>query len=155
MRAVDVPGPSVRCSARQARTPEYSLLAMLAFVGVVVAELDYFKSGIFRTAQYWSTAPCGAPMLGAPADRALSRVSRAMISRLYPCAHVTGSCLWCIASSLAKSPPPRATRGTWDVGVVSRCRLCLTPKPPIITQTVGAGERSCIACAELVRIDSG
>jgi polyisoprenyl-teichoic acid--peptidoglycan teichoic acid transferase len=38
---------------------------------------------------------------------------------------------------------------------VSRCRLCLTPKPPIIAEDVGAGERSCIAGAELVRIDSG
>jgi polyisoprenyl-teichoic acid--peptidoglycan teichoic acid transferase len=38
---------------------------------------------------------------------------------------------------------------------VSRCRLCLTPKPPIITEDVGAGQLSCIAGAELVRIDSG
>jgi polyisoprenyl-teichoic acid--peptidoglycan teichoic acid transferase len=38
---------------------------------------------------------------------------------------------------------------------VSRCRLCLTPKPPIIAETVGPSELSCIAGAELVRIDSG
>jgi lycopene cyclase domain-containing protein len=33
--------------------PEYTLLTALAVVAVVVAELAYFKSGIFTTAQYW------------------------------------------------------------------------------------------------------
>jgi lycopene cyclase domain-containing protein len=33
--------------------PEYTLLTVLALVVVVVAELIYFKSGIFTTAQYW------------------------------------------------------------------------------------------------------
>jgi uncharacterized YccA/Bax inhibitor family protein len=33
--------------------PEYTLLTVLAVVGVVVAELVYFRSGIIRTAQYW------------------------------------------------------------------------------------------------------
>jgi hypothetical protein len=32
--------------------PEYTLLTALAVVGVVVAELVYFRSAIFRTAQY-------------------------------------------------------------------------------------------------------
>ena len=35
--------------------PEYTLLTLLAIVGVVAAELIYFKSGIFATAQYWWT----------------------------------------------------------------------------------------------------
>jgi lycopene cyclase domain-containing protein len=35
--------------------PEYTLLTVLAVVAVVAAELIYFKSGIFRTAQYWWT----------------------------------------------------------------------------------------------------
>jgi lycopene cyclase domain-containing protein len=33
--------------------PEYTLLTALAVIAVVVAELAYFKSGIFTTAQYW------------------------------------------------------------------------------------------------------
>jgi lycopene cyclase domain-containing protein len=33
--------------------PEYTVLTALAVVAVIVAELVYFKSGIFRTAQYW------------------------------------------------------------------------------------------------------
>jgi lycopene cyclase domain-containing protein len=33
--------------------PEYTLLTALAVLAVVVAELGYFKSGIFTTAQYW------------------------------------------------------------------------------------------------------
>jgi lycopene cyclase domain-containing protein len=33
--------------------PEYTLLTGLAVVAVVIAELVYFKSGIFTTAQYW------------------------------------------------------------------------------------------------------
>jgi lycopene cyclase domain-containing protein len=33
--------------------PEYTVLTVLAVVAVVVAELVYFKTGIFRTAQYW------------------------------------------------------------------------------------------------------
>ena len=35
-------------------TPEYTLLTLLAIVGVVVIELAWFRTGIFRTAQYWS-----------------------------------------------------------------------------------------------------
>ena len=35
--------------------PEYTLLTLLAIVAVVAAELIYFKSGIFVTAQYWWT----------------------------------------------------------------------------------------------------
>ena len=35
--------------------PEYTLLTLLAIVAVVAAELIYFKSGIFATAQYWWT----------------------------------------------------------------------------------------------------
>ena len=35
--------------------PEYTLLTVLAVVAVIVAELIYFKTGIFRTAQYWWT----------------------------------------------------------------------------------------------------
>jgi lycopene cyclase domain-containing protein len=35
--------------------PEYTLLTLLAVVAVVAAELIYFKSGIFATAQYWWT----------------------------------------------------------------------------------------------------
>jgi lycopene cyclase domain-containing protein len=35
--------------------PEYTLLTVLAVVVVVAAELIYFKTGIFRTAQYWWT----------------------------------------------------------------------------------------------------
>ena len=33
--------------------PEYTVLTALAVLAVIVAELVYFKSGIFRTAQYW------------------------------------------------------------------------------------------------------
>jgi len=33
--------------------PEYTVLTVCAVVGVVAAELIYFRSGIFRTAQYW------------------------------------------------------------------------------------------------------
>ena len=33
--------------------PEYTVLTVLAVVAVVVAELVYFKTGIFATAQYW------------------------------------------------------------------------------------------------------
>jgi hypothetical protein len=33
--------------------PEYTLLTVLAVLAVVVAELVYFRSGIFRTTQYW------------------------------------------------------------------------------------------------------
>ena len=33
--------------------PEYTVLTVCAVLAVVVAELIYFKSGIFRTAQYW------------------------------------------------------------------------------------------------------
>jgi lycopene cyclase domain-containing protein len=35
--------------------PEYTLLTVVAVVAVVAAELVYFKSGIFSTAQYWWT----------------------------------------------------------------------------------------------------
>jgi lycopene cyclase domain-containing protein len=35
--------------------PEYTLLTVLAVAAVVAAELIYFKTGIFRTAQYWWT----------------------------------------------------------------------------------------------------
>ena len=35
--------------------PEYTVLTVVAVVAVVVAELIYFKSGIFTTAQYWLT----------------------------------------------------------------------------------------------------
>ena len=33
--------------------PEYTVLTVFAVVLVVVAELVYFKTGIFSTAQYW------------------------------------------------------------------------------------------------------
>src|SRR5215216_373341 len=33
--------------------PEYTLLTAIVVVAVVIAELAYFKSGIFTTAQYW------------------------------------------------------------------------------------------------------
>lgn len=33
--------------------PEYTVLTVLAVVAVVVAELIYFRTGIFTTAQYW------------------------------------------------------------------------------------------------------
>jgi lycopene cyclase domain-containing protein len=33
--------------------PEYTILTACAVVAVVLAELVYFKSGIFTTAQYW------------------------------------------------------------------------------------------------------
>ena len=33
--------------------PEYTVLTAVAIVAVVVAELVYFKTGIFATAQYW------------------------------------------------------------------------------------------------------
>jgi lycopene cyclase domain-containing protein len=33
--------------------PEYTLITALAVVAVVVAELAYFRSGIFASAQYW------------------------------------------------------------------------------------------------------
>lgn len=35
------------------RVPEYPLLTAIAVVLVVVAELAWFRTGIFRTAQYW------------------------------------------------------------------------------------------------------
>ncbi len=35
--------------------PEYTLLTVLAVLAVIAAELIYFKTGIFRTAQYWWT----------------------------------------------------------------------------------------------------
>jgi lycopene cyclase domain-containing protein len=40
-------------SARRVRVPEYTVLTGCAVVAVVLAELLYFKSGIFTTAQYW------------------------------------------------------------------------------------------------------
>lgn len=40
-------------STRQAPVPEYTVLTGCAVLAVVVAELVYFRSGIFRTAQYW------------------------------------------------------------------------------------------------------
>ena len=39
--------------ARGIRVPEYTVLTVVAVVAVVVAELIYFKTGIFTTAQYW------------------------------------------------------------------------------------------------------
>lgn len=33
--------------------PEYPLFTVVAVVAVVVAELAWFRTGIFRTAQYW------------------------------------------------------------------------------------------------------
>jgi lycopene cyclase domain-containing protein len=35
------------------RVPEYTVLTLLAVVAVVAAELIYFRTGIFTTAQYW------------------------------------------------------------------------------------------------------
>jgi lycopene cyclase domain-containing protein len=35
--------------------PEYTVITCFAVVAVVAAELLYFKSGIFTTAQYWWT----------------------------------------------------------------------------------------------------
>ena len=33
--------------------PEYTVLTVCAVLAVIVAELVYFRSGIFRSAQYW------------------------------------------------------------------------------------------------------
>ena len=33
--------------------PEYPLMTVLAIVLVVVAELAWFRTGVFKTAQYW------------------------------------------------------------------------------------------------------
>ena len=33
--------------------PEYTVLTVFAVIAVVVAELVYFRTGIFTTAQYW------------------------------------------------------------------------------------------------------
>lgn len=33
--------------------PEYTMLAVLAVVAVVVVELRWLRTGVFRTAQYW------------------------------------------------------------------------------------------------------
>jgi lycopene cyclase domain-containing protein len=41
--------------AKQIRMPEYTVLTVVAVVAVIAAELVYFKSGIFGTAQYWWT----------------------------------------------------------------------------------------------------
>ena len=38
---------------RAIRVPEYTVLTVVAVLAVVVAELVYFKTGIFTTAQYW------------------------------------------------------------------------------------------------------
>ena len=35
------------------RVPEYPLMTILAIVLVVVAELVWLRTGVFRTAQYW------------------------------------------------------------------------------------------------------
>lgn len=35
--------------------PEYTLLTAIAVLAVVVVELVWFRTGIFRTAQYWIT----------------------------------------------------------------------------------------------------
>jgi lycopene cyclase domain-containing protein len=35
--------------------PEYTVITGFAMVAVIAAELIYFKSGIFKTAQYWWT----------------------------------------------------------------------------------------------------
>lgn len=35
--------------------PEYTLLTVLAVVAVVVLELTWWRTGVFRTAQYWIT----------------------------------------------------------------------------------------------------
>jgi lycopene cyclase domain-containing protein len=35
--------------------PEYTVITVFAVVAVVALELLYFKSGIFKTAQYWWT----------------------------------------------------------------------------------------------------
>ena len=43
----------ITTSARRAPMPEYTVLTGCAVVAVVVAELVCFRSGIFRTAQYW------------------------------------------------------------------------------------------------------
>ncbi len=33
--------------------PEYTVLTVIAVIAVVVVELTWFKTGIFRTAQFW------------------------------------------------------------------------------------------------------
>ena len=35
------------------RVPEYPLMTLIAIVLVVVAELAWFRTGVFRSAQYW------------------------------------------------------------------------------------------------------
>ena len=35
--------------------PEYTVLTVCAVIAVVLAELVYFRCGIFRTAQYWAS----------------------------------------------------------------------------------------------------
>jgi lycopene cyclase domain-containing protein len=40
---------------RRVLVPEYTVITVFAVVAVVAAELLYFKSGIFTTAQYWWT----------------------------------------------------------------------------------------------------
>lgn len=35
------------------RVPEYPLMTVVAVAAVVVAELAWFRTGIFRSAQYW------------------------------------------------------------------------------------------------------
>ena len=42
------------CAARgRSRVPEYPLFTVIAIVLVVVAELAWFRTGIFRSTQYW------------------------------------------------------------------------------------------------------
>src|SRR4029450_8277224 len=40
---------------RRVPVPEYTVITVFAVLAVVAAELLYFKSGIFTTAQYWWT----------------------------------------------------------------------------------------------------
>lgn len=42
------------CAARgRTRVPEYPLMTVVAVVAVLVLELAWFRTGVFKTAQYW------------------------------------------------------------------------------------------------------
>ena len=51
-RSGTVPAPGPPGLSRVA-VPEYTLLTVIAVIAVVVLELAWLRTGIFRTAQYW------------------------------------------------------------------------------------------------------
>jgi lycopene cyclase domain-containing protein len=66
---------------------EYTLLAVLAVAGVVVAELRWFRTGIFRNPAYWLTiAICFGFMV--PVNGWLTKLSAPIV--LYDARRVTG-----------------------------------------------------------------